>query len=113
ATTSPTGRYNFRSLIVGGPWTVTARADGYAPAQQSNVTTVLGADIDVSLNLAASEVVVMEAFQVEGASNDLDSGSIGAGGVLTSDRIAAQPTSERSIADLAKANAMIALRETF
>ena len=38
ATTTASGRYNFRSLIIGGPWDITVSAPNTTPAQKTGVT---------------------------------------------------------------------------
>ncbi len=113
ATSGSTGRYNFRGLIPGGPYTVVVKKDGFTPTQRTDVTTSLGADLDLGFTLTASDVVAMEAFTVKEDANDLDGGAIGAGSVLTAERLAAKPTSERSLADMVSATPLITLRSTF
>lgn len=113
ATTSAGGRFNLRGLPVGGPYVVTVTADGFATTRQSDVYTQLASDIDLNLSLRAGDVVAMEAFNVQADSNDLDGGSIGAGSVLGSERIALKPTTERSLADIVSASPLVTLRSTF
>ena len=96
--TNSQGKFNFRGLPVGGPYTVSSSVTGYTDASVSDVTTELGNDIDVTLTLK-SEVVVLEKFVATGTRNDLDSGATGAGTNLDSSRLAAKPSSERSLAD--------------
>ncbi|MBI4623484.1 MAG: TonB-dependent receptor [Verrucomicrobia bacterium] len=111
AVTSVAGRYNFSGMVVGGPYTVSAGADGYKPAQRTDISTQLGATIDVSLRLeSSSEVVRMEKFTVQGASNDLDAGATGAGSIITSARLAMTATVQRSFADMATKNQFVTLR---
>jgi hypothetical protein len=112
ATSTPAGRFNFRGLPVGGPYTVTAKAEGYGEVSTSDVTTELGNDVDVGLTLK-SEVLQLDKYVVGGTRNDLDSAASGAGSTLNSDRLAAKPTSERSFADLISANPLVTLRSTF
>lgn len=111
ATTGTTGRYIFRSLIVGGPYSFTATAEGFQPAEQNDIVTQLGTDIDVNFSVRASEVVKLEKFVVTGASDELDSAAAGAGSVLTNARIQAQPTAKRSIGDMARTNALVTFRQ--
>ncbi len=112
ATTNPGGRFNFRGLPPGGPYTVSARADGYNGGTQSDLTTQLGNDIAVNLTLQ-SDVLQLEKFVVTTSRNDLDANASGAGSVLTSERLANKPTSERSFADMISANPLVTLRSTF
>jgi hypothetical protein len=114
ATTRLDGRYAFRSMVVGGPYTVTVEGGGLKPAQRTGVTTSLGADIDVSMVVddSAGDVVMLDKFTVQADSNLLDGGATGAGSVLTSDRLEAKPTSQRSLADLVSASPLVTLRAT-
>lgn len=103
ATTNAEGRYFFRGLPPGGPFTVTATADGNDAAPVEDVVTQLGGDIDVNL-LISSNIVQLEKFVVSSTRDALDSGATGTGSVLDSARLAVKPTSERSLADMVSAN---------
>jgi hypothetical protein len=113
ATTTSTGRYNMRGMIVGGPYTVVARAGGYQVTQQTDVTTALGTQVDVNFSVESTEVVSMEAFTVQADTNELDSSSFGAANVLSSERLQLKPTTERSLADMVSASPLVTLRSTF
>jgi|CXWL01.1.fsa_nt_gi hypothetical protein len=112
ATSNQAGRFNFRGLPVGGPYTVTAKAGGYGEVSITDITAELGNDIDVGVTLK-SEVLQLEKYVVGGTRNDLDSAASGAGSTLNSDRLAAKPTSERSLADMISASPLVTLRDTF
>ena len=109
--TNSQGKFNFRGLPVGGPYTVSSSVTGYTDASVSDVTTELGNDIDVTLTLK-SEVIQLEKFVATGTRNDLDSGATGAGTNLDSSRLAAKPSSERSLADLISASPFVTLKVT-
>ncbi len=113
ATTGATGRYTFRSLIVGGPYTFSASASGFKPSEQHDVSTQLGTDIDVSLGLQAadSDTITLEKFVVTGQSDSLDSAAAGASSIITVARMEAQPTAKRSIGDMARTNTLITFRQ--
>lgn len=114
ATTTSSGRYNMRSLIVGGPYTVVVSADGFRTVQETGITTALGGDIDVSFLLeSASDVVTLETFTVEGTTNEIDGAAFGAGSLLGQQLLTQKPTSERSLADIVSASPLVTLRETF
>ena len=113
ATSGESGRYNFRGLVVGGPYTLTATAPGKKPAEITEIVTQLGQDIDVNVSLAAADVVVMEKFKVAGTTDELDSNAAGAASLLTRDAILAQPTAQRSFADMARTNSAVTLRNVF
>jgi hypothetical protein len=110
ANTSAVGRFNIRGMVVGGPYTIRAEADGFQTAELQNVQTTLGTDADVSLSLTASEVVAMEAFRVEATADELNAGATGAGTVLDSRRIEMQPTINRSFADMIRTNPFVTIR---
>src|SRR5579859_3534142 len=44
AATTDTGRYNFRGLIAGGPYTVSVSASGFKPVERTDLMTQLGQD---------------------------------------------------------------------
>ena len=112
ATTNPAGRFNFRGLPVGGPYTLTAKSDGYGEVSSSDIIAELGNDVTVNLTLK-SDVLQLEKFVVGGDRSALDGSASGAGTTLDSERLAAKPTSERSFADLISATPMVTLRSTF
>ncbi|MFM9080735.1 MAG: carboxypeptidase regulatory-like domain-containing protein [Opitutaceae bacterium] len=113
ATTSESGRFNFRGLIVGGPYTVSASASGHKGVERGDVTTALGQDVEVSFVLEKSAVVVMEKFTVRDEALALDAGATGAASLLDRNRLLLQPTAQRSFADLARTNALVTLRNVF
>ena len=114
AVTNAAGRYNFRGLPAGGPYTVSASASGYADVSESDINTELGTDIEVALTLKTSDtksdVVVLEKFVATGRRNELDAGAIGAGSILSSLRLAVKPSTDRSFADLISSSPLVTLR---
>lgn len=113
AVASASGRYNFRGMVVGGPYTVVTTAPGKKTSEITEVITQLGQDVDVNVSLAPADVVVMEKFSVVGQTDELDSNANGAGSVLTRDRLVTQPTAQRSFADMARTNSQVTLRNVF
>ncbi len=113
ATTTSSGRYNLRGMQPGGPYTVVVRGDGIQATQQTDVTTSLGVDTDISFTVQQTDVVAMEAFTVQADSNELDAGAVGAATVLDSQRLMLKPTTERSLADMISATPLVTLRSTF
>lgn len=112
AVTNEVGRYNFRGLPVGGPYTVSAVATGFSGTPNTEVFTQLGTDIDVNV-VIKSDVVVMQSFVATASRSDLDGSATGAGTLLSSERLGTKPTSERSLADMVSASPLVTLRETF
>ena len=105
------GRYSFRGLQPGGPFTLNARAAS-AEGSQTGVVTQLGQEIDVTIRLtsAAGEIVRMAAYTVGAGRGDLDAGATGAGTLLSGSQLAQQPTVQRSFADMARASSLVTLR---
>lgn len=112
ATTSPVGRYNFRGLPVGGPYTVTAKSEGFGEVAVSDIIAELGNDVEVNLTLK-NEVLQLEKFVVGGDRSALDGSKAGSGYVLDAERLGAKPSSERSLADMISASPLVTLRSTF
>ncbi len=108
-TTNSSGRYNFSGLPVGGPYTITGKTDSASAEPLTDITTELGNTIDVNLTLRA-DVVKLEKFVATGSRSALDSSSQGAATLLTAARLAAKPTTQRSLADLISATPLITLR---
>lgn len=113
AATNDAGRFNFRGMIVGGPYTIAASAPNLKAAEVTDVTTQLGQDVDINVTLTPTDIVVMDKMTVGGSRDELDSNATGAGSVMTRDRILSQPTAQRSFADMARSNAQVALRNVF
>ena len=109
ASSGDSGRYYFRGLIAGGPYTVSVTASGYKPFEKTDVMTALGQDLDVGVNLEKSDIVVMGKFTVVGQGNELNGNATGAGSLLDSLRLASKPTTQRSLADLVSASSFVTL----
>lgn len=111
ATTRADGRFNFRGMIVGGPYNVSVASSGFKSDGRSEINTILGQDISQDFTLeSGSEVLTLEAFKVSAGANDLDGTATGAGNVFSSQRIGAKPTSERSLADMISASPLVTIR---
>ncbi len=113
ATSGESGRYNFRGLVVGGPYTVAVTAGGFKGVERNDVMTSLGLDVDAAFILEPSSIVVMEKFLVKDQLLALDAGATGAASLLDRERLLFQPSAQRSFADLARTNAMVTLRNVF
>lgn len=103
------GRFAFRGLAVGGPFTVSATAGDATIESMSGVSTILGEDVDVRLT-ARSEVQMLEDFVVEASTLDLDPNSTGANSVLNSQQMELVPTTNRSFADMIRTNPYVTIR---
>ncbi len=109
AVTGANGRFSLRGMPVGGPYTVSASAEGYAFDSLGDVQTTLGQDVDVEL-IGKSEVVVLEKFVATASLSDLDANASGSSSVLSTRSIELQPSTQRSFADMMKTNPFISLR---
>ena len=110
ATTGDTGRYNFRGLIAGGPYTVAISGAAVKPAARTDLTTQLGSELEVNFAASAGDVVTLEKLTVKGEANELDASATGAGSLLNQARLAAKPTTQRSFADVISASPFVTLR---
>ncbi len=108
-TTNSDGRYSFRNLPVGGPYSVSVTAEGLNTQTQENLTTELGADIPVDFVLK-SEVLKLEKFTVSGETGALDSSATGPTTLMTRADVELKPTTQRSFADIVSATPTITLR---
>lgn len=107
------GRYQFRSLIPGGPYTVSTSGGGVQSSERTGVETTLGQDVSVNFTVQpASEVVALEKFVIEADPAELDSSATGAGGVYGEARLGAKPTTQRSLADVISANPLVTMRSS-
>ena len=112
AITGTPGRFSFVGLPVGGPYTVSATAEGLAIKSITGLQTSLGESTDVVLvgEPSKDEVVVLDKFNVQASATDLDANTTGASSVLSRRRILAQPTASNSFADLIKTNPFVSVR---
>ena len=109
AVTNQAGRFSFSGMPVGGPYTVSAKSAAQGEGATGGINTELGNDIDVTVTLK-SEVLQLEKFVTTGTRNALDSSSTGVGTLLDAARLAAKPTTQRSLADLISATPGVTLR---
>ncbi len=110
AVTSPSGRFSFTGLPVGGPYSVSATAEGYTIDSVTDIQTQLAENTDVMLLAKTGEVLNLEKFTVVAGVNDLDANATGASSTLSNRRLQAQPTVNRSFTDLIKTNPFVAVR---
>ena len=104
ASTNASGRYTFRGLRVGGPYTITARSVGFRSQGERDVSLDLSRTYEANFALQAdNSVVELEAFTVEGSS-DISYANTGAGvgTVLGENSILTTPKANRSFNDIAK-----------
>jgi hypothetical protein len=113
AVTAPSGRFSFTGLPVGGPYAISANADGYTVPALSGIQTTLGENTDVTLAAKAGtgeEVLALEKYTVHAGVSDLDANATGASSVLDNRQINAVATVNRSFTDLIKTNPFVSVR---
>lgn len=113
-TTNASGRYSFRSLRVGGPYTITVQTVGYEPRVINNVFTELGRAQRTNFTLVESDdqIVELDAFTVKALPNTVfNVETSGVGSFI--DAEAMQNTAEfnRHVNDYARLNPLIAINE--
>jgi len=109
AVTNAAGRYSFRSLPAGGPYTLTTTVDGYNAYSQEGIYTEIGTDANMDIVLK-SDTLNLEKLTITGESNDLDASTSGINNIFTREQIELKPTTQRSFADLVSASPLITLR---
>lgn len=104
------GSFSVRGLRPGGPYTVSATASGRAPIEVRGVHLDLERGADLNLQLANTDVVVLDPFVVsESAVGRLfGAAQTGSGSFLTRDDISNLPSGDRSINALARLDPRIA-----
>lgn len=96
ALTRENGRYTMSGMRVGGPYTVTARQIGAAPATQRNVFLNLGVATEVSLELRQA-AISLEAVTVTAEAGVLSSDRTGAATTVPERALETLPTISREI----------------
>ena len=110
ALTRANGRYDFPSLRVGGPYTVTAATPANETAARENVYLELGDNAEVNLAVAANDVVVLERFAVIGNRDTIfDNDRMGATATFSAGEIQKAPTPRNNIQDIVRAEPRITL----
>jgi len=110
AITRAGGQFSQSGLRVGGPYSISATADGYVINSVDGIYTVLGETASVTLAAKGDEVVLLEAVSVTASQSDLDGNTTGFVSSLDERKILGQPTSTRSFTDLIKTNPFVGIR---
>lgn len=100
AVTDANGRYTSRGLRVGGPYKVTAVADGMEGSSQEDVYLALGDSAPVNLDMAAEDAT-LDAVEVIGVAQAtvFSPDKVGAGTDISNDQINAFPSINRNLQD--------------
>jgi hypothetical protein len=103
-TTDATGRYTARGLRVGGPYTITATKDGRTEKREG-VFLVLAETLTLDISLGGAPTTVVVTGRADARFN---SHAMGAGTNLGSAQLAALPSIQRNLQDLARTDPRIA-----
>jgi outer membrane receptor protein involved in Fe transport len=107
ATTRSNGRFNVENVVVGGPYTIEARAIGYQAARRTGVTLVLGQRYDASFMLQQS-VVQLQEVVVAGQANPLiNANKTGAEQIIGAQAIENLPLLGRNFTDLVRTSPQV------
>ncbi len=110
AKTNSDGRYYFRGLPIGSPFSMTVSSEGYQTQSLNEVVgTQLGQDVTVNFTIR-SDVVKLDKFVVSGARSDLDASAFGSGQTLDANTLANKATARRSLNELVSATPSVTLR---
>jgi hypothetical protein len=108
-TTDANGTFNQSGLRVGGPYTVAVTASGYASTQITDISTVIGSEYRLPIDLQPEgQEIVVTASRVRGAGNI----SQGPATVLSAEQIRNVATVNRDIRDLAARDPFARLDDT-
>ena len=112
-TTNTAGRYSFTGLRVGGPYVVSATANGEKSNERTDINLDLSQTFQADLSVGTeAEIVKMEAFVTHADSNVLfDSFVTGSGTDLSQARIDAVPTIARALNEYAKLDPRIVITD--
>lgn len=95
------GRFSVFNVRIGGPYTVTAELQGFAPLARESLSVALGETLEVTFALQLE--AVQETVTVTAASDPIiNPGRTGAESLVTEEEINSLPTLDRSIADFAR-----------
>lgn len=96
------GRFNIPGMRVGGPYTVTASFIGYKAQKRENVYLTLGQDLKISFVLPEEAVEIGSVQVVAERDAILSASRTGAATSVSQEAIAALPTINRRIEDIAR-----------
>jgi hypothetical protein len=96
-----TGQYSISGMVAGGPYTITATAEGYPAAEKDDVYLELGATGSLDFTLG-EDIVKLEAFKVSATGTDttFDSAMMGTGSSYNSKQIVQVSSVRRDLQDV-------------
>lgn len=102
--TRKNGRYAIKGMRVGGPYTVTFSFVGYNPVVREGVTIVLGDETEVNVELEQTAAVAKEVVVTAKSDKVFNPNKNGSGSTISEEDIAASPSINRSLSDIARVN---------
>ncbi|HET7299162.1 MAG TPA: carboxypeptidase regulatory-like domain-containing protein [Oleiagrimonas sp.] len=115
-TTDANGRYNAQGLRVGGPYEITVSKAGMAQGERGDVYLQLGQVSAINLKMAPSEQNAQELATVTVSANALSQtfnpDNKGLSTNISAQQMAATPSGDRSIADIARLDPRITVNRT-
>lgn len=101
AATRADGGFNFPAVRVGGPYTVSVRAIGFAPQSKDGLSVDLGVGVDVAFTMTPA-VSKLEAVAITAEGGSFSSTRTGAATKVSAEAIAAFPTINRVLTDFTR-----------
>ncbi len=112
--TRANGEFGVNGLRVGGPYSVTARADGYRPTTVNELFTELGQTIAVDIEMASSDdIQELDEFVISGqdVGGILSANTLGASTSLNQESVNSVPVLRGSLNDFARFNPYASITE--
>ncbi|MFN8367370.1 MAG: TonB-dependent receptor [Candidatus Kapaibacterium sp.] len=98
------GLYTIRGMRVGGPYKVTATFVGYQATIKEGITISLGETVELDLGLSQKDKVSDAVVVTAEKDRIFNENKTGSGSTVTENEIAASPSINRSISDIARVN---------
>jgi len=113
AETSSSGSFTFRNLEVGGPFTISANADGFQGERAEGVFATLGDTTSLRFELANAGSEVMDEIVVTASSVSTAPRALGPGTSFGLEFLEEQPSATRDIRDIIQSDARVLLDSSF
>ena len=107
--TGADGRFVARGLTTGGPYTVTATADGYQGQSVENITTTLQGATSLTFSLESAAAAEGETIVVTGTRANITQLAVGPGNSFGTEALANTPSFNRDIRDVIRIDPRVSL----
>ncbi|MEM9669467.1 MAG: carboxypeptidase regulatory-like domain-containing protein [Pseudomonadota bacterium] len=114
-TTNSSGRFSTRTIPVGGPYVVTATADGFQGQTNEEVYASISAAASLSFSLTAideGDAATLETIVVTGQQTGLQQLAIGPGTAFGLDKLSNLPSIDRDLRDTIRLDPRVIIDET-